>query len=81
LTAKRTPRLAADRNHLPKPFWAAHEAFSGEPRSRPEIKPRYQKTAIKQRGSVMWAFIINLIYDQSCSKYLADVARHQHRWI
>ena len=29
----------------------------------------------------MWAFIINLIYDHSCSKYLADVTRHQHRWI
>jgi hypothetical protein len=29
----------------------------------------------------MWAFIINLIYDHSCRKYLADVARHQHRWI
>jgi hypothetical protein len=32
-------------------------------------------------GSIMWAFIINLIYDQSCRKYLADVTRHQHRWI
>jgi hypothetical protein len=29
----------------------------------------------------MWAFIINLIYDQSCRKYLADVTRHQHRWM
>jgi hypothetical protein len=29
----------------------------------------------------MWAFIINLIYHQSCQKYLADVARHQHRWL
>jgi hypothetical protein len=29
----------------------------------------------------MWAFIIGLIYDQSCQKYLADVVRHQHRWI
>jgi hypothetical protein len=29
----------------------------------------------------MWAFIINLIYDQSCEKYLADLARHHHRWI
>jgi hypothetical protein len=45
------------------------------------MKPHYQKTAIKQRGSVMWTFIINLIYDQSCGKYLADVTRHQHRWI
>jgi hypothetical protein len=29
----------------------------------------------------MWAFIIGLIYDQSCQKYLSDLARHQHRWI
>jgi hypothetical protein len=29
----------------------------------------------------MWAFIVNLIYDKSCEKYLADVARHQHPWI
>jgi len=29
----------------------------------------------------MWAFIIGLIYHQSCQKYLADLARHQHRWI
>jgi hypothetical protein len=29
----------------------------------------------------MWSFIIGLIYDQSCQKYLADVARHQQRWI
>ena len=35
----------------------------------------------KRRGSIMWTFIINLIYEQSCSKHLADVARHQQRWI
>jgi hypothetical protein len=29
----------------------------------------------------MWAFIINLVCDQSCKKYLADLARHQNRWI
>jgi hypothetical protein len=29
----------------------------------------------------MWAFIVGLIYDQSCQKYLTDVARHQHRWM
>jgi hypothetical protein len=37
--------------------------------------------SIKQRGTIMWAFIISLIYDHSCKKYLADVGRHQHRWI
>jgi hypothetical protein len=29
----------------------------------------------------MWKFIIGLIYDQCCQKYIADVARHQHRWM
>jgi hypothetical protein len=29
----------------------------------------------------MWAFIINLIYDQSCKKCLAGLARDQNRWI
>jgi hypothetical protein len=29
----------------------------------------------------MWAFIIGLIYDESCRKYLAEVSRHQHRWL
>jgi len=28
----------------------------------------------------MWAFIISLIYEQSCEKYLADMLKHQHRW-
>jgi hypothetical protein len=26
----------------------------------------------------MWAYIINVIYDQSCEKCLTDLARHQH---
>jgi hypothetical protein len=29
----------------------------------------------------MWAFIISLVYEQSCQKYVADMVRHQHRWI
>jgi hypothetical protein len=29
----------------------------------------------------MWAFILNLIYDKSCQDCLANLARHQHRWI
>jgi hypothetical protein len=29
----------------------------------------------------MWAFIINLIYDQSCKKCLGGLARHQNRRI
>ena len=37
--------------------------------------------SIKQRGAIMWDYIISLIYDRSCQKYLADVVRHQHRWI
>jgi hypothetical protein len=29
----------------------------------------------------MWALIIRSVYGQSCEKYLADLARHQHWWI
>jgi hypothetical protein len=29
----------------------------------------------------MWAFIVNLVYHQSCRKYLAEVVQHQHRWL
>lgn len=29
----------------------------------------------------MWAFILNLIYDKSCQDCLANLSRHQHRWI
>jgi hypothetical protein len=32
-------------------------------------------------GSVMWAFIVSLIYSRSCKRYLAQMAAHQHRWI
>src|ERR1700761_4958198 len=36
---------------------------------------------IQPWSSVMWAFILNLIYDKSCQDCLANLARHQHRWI
>jgi hypothetical protein len=29
----------------------------------------------------MWAFIVSLIYEQSCKNYLAEMAMRQHRWI
>ncbi len=29
----------------------------------------------------MWEFIVNLIYSRSCKNYLAEMVRHQHRWI
>jgi hypothetical protein len=29
----------------------------------------------------MWDYIISLIYERSCQKYLANVVPHQHRWI
>jgi len=38
-------------------------------------------TSIKQRGSVMWTLIISLVYEQSCKKYLTEMATHQNRWI
>jgi hypothetical protein len=36
---------------------------------------------VKQRGAIMWALIISFFYDHSCKKYLADMGRHEHRWI
>jgi hypothetical protein len=35
----------------------------------------------QQRSSIMWALIISLVYEQSCERYLADMLKHQHRWI
>jgi hypothetical protein len=29
----------------------------------------------------MWALIISLVYEQSCEQYLANMLKHQHRWI
>jgi hypothetical protein len=29
----------------------------------------------------MWAFIMNLIYDKSCEKYLAEATRQANLWI
>jgi hypothetical protein len=56
-----------------KPFCGAHEGVR-KPTS-------FINSLDQQRGSVMWAFIIDLIYHQSCQSYLTDLARHQHRWI
>jgi hypothetical protein len=44
-------------------------------RSRPSVRIG------QQRGSAMWASIINQIYHLACRNYLASMARHQHRWI
>jgi len=38
---------------------------------------------IKQRGSIMLAFILSLVYQHSCRKYLAAVRKYRglnHRW-
>jgi hypothetical protein len=56
-----------------KPFSARHEGGLKQSSAIPAL--------IKQRGSVMWSFIIDLVYHQSCRKYLAEVVRHQHRWL
>jgi len=36
--------------------------------------------AAKQRGAVMVAFMPDVIYQQSCRKYLAAVRKYQRRW-
>ena len=52
-----------------KPFSGTDEA---DLKRRSAVMP-----AIKQWGAIMWAFIISLIYDQSCENFLAAMARHQ----
>jgi hypothetical protein len=34
-----------------------------------------------QEGSIMWDIIINLIYHQSCRKYLAAARKQSELWI
>jgi hypothetical protein len=53
--------------------------------------PRGDEGSLKQRlakvhpdqttGLAMWSFIINLVYDQSCEKYLAEASRQANLWI
>jgi hypothetical protein len=65
---------------LTKPFRPADETIF--PINEDALKPRpLIKKPDQQRGSIMWSLIISLIYKQSCKKYLADLARHQHGWI
>ena len=42
-------------------------------RSPPEMKTRYHATSTKQRGSVMWALIIGLVYRRFCKGYLTGM--------
>jgi hypothetical protein len=65
---------------LTKSFWRADETVSWD--SESVVKPTWPiKDPDQQRGSIMWAFIIGLVYGRSCAKYLADLARHRHSWI
>jgi hypothetical protein len=36
--------------------------------------------SIKQRGSIMLAFLINLFYRQSCKTALSAIRKQQHIW-
>jgi hypothetical protein len=62
-----------DFGELTKPFFWNGEGVL-------KLKPRISNPD-QQRGSIMWAIIINMIYRQSCEKYLADLVRHRHSWI
>ena len=66
--------------NLTKLFWRADETvfWDGEGVLKPTSP---MKEPDQQRGSIMWAFITNLVYGLSCEKYLADLARHRHYWI
>jgi hypothetical protein len=59
------------------------EAIFLAPRSHPATNGWYQRPWIKQRGSIMWAIIIRLIYRQACRKYLAAMRKQRaldHLW-
>ena len=56
-----------------KPFSRADEAELKQ--TRDTVHPD------QQRSSIMWALIIDLVYGQCCERYLADMLKHQHRWI
>jgi hypothetical protein len=58
-----------------KRFHRADEAIFMVPRRHRETNGWYHPR-IKQWGSIMWDIIINLIYHQSCRRYLA-AARKQ----
>ena len=45
-------------------------------RSWPETKMRFNDIH-QQRGSIMWDFIISLIYHHSCKRHLAGMRRHR----
>jgi hypothetical protein len=45
-------------------------------------KPRFVMVLLViQEGSIMWDIIINLIYHQSCRKYLAAARKQSELWI
>ena len=43
-------------------FRHADETIFRSQRSPPETNPRYTSASVKQRGSIMWASILSLIY-------------------
>src|SRR5216684_666988 len=63
-SCRRTRRFAADEAwHVSdETFRHAGETIFQSQRSPPETNPGYQWASVKQRGSIMWAFIINSIY-------------------
>jgi hypothetical protein len=44
-------------------------------RKFPEIVPRYGRRH-QQRGSIMWGFLLNLIYRQCCRTSLLEMRKH-----
>jgi hypothetical protein len=68
------------RHPLTKPFCAA-----AKPDRRTDeavLKPNRRIGGFgQQRGTAMWATIINQIYHLACRNCLASMARHQRRWI
>jgi hypothetical protein len=56
-----------------KPFSVDHDV--NRKQARDSVGPD------QQWGSIMWSFILSLLYARSCEKYLANLARHRHGWL
>ena len=71
---------AVSQRMRPGTFLTKHSAAPGETifqsqRSPPETNPRYTSASVKQRGSIMWASILNSIYSEILRTSLAGMHR------
>jgi hypothetical protein len=56
-----------------KQFGCPEKPFSGFAENVPKLRGAINAPRIKQRGSIMWALIMSLVYQQSCKNYLTGI--------